>query len=174
VAEHVTGATDRESAEHERRARGVTFREVARAYLRWLADVAGAKPSTLRDHGYVLAEPGVAHKRGGGTTAGHVMAALGDRPAAKITTREVEELLATVSATGASPRTVNKYRNIIAAVFSFGGKPSTYSLPANPAGAADRRREPHPGALVFYAPEEVEAIARSLVDGYHRDPAYPP
>lgn len=173
VAEHVTGATDRESADRERRTRGVTFREVARAYLRWLADVAGAKPSTLRDHGYVLAEPGVAHKRGGGTTAGHVMAALGDRPAAKITTREVEELLATVSATGASPRTVNKYRNIVAAVFSYGGKPSTYSLPANPASAADRRREPHPGALVFYSPEEVEAIARSLTDGHHRDPAYP-
>ncbi len=135
--------------------------------------MAGAKPSTLRDHGYVLAEPGTPHKRGKGTTAGHVMAALGDRSAAKITTREIEDLLATVSAAGASPRTVNKYRNIIAAVFGYGCRPSTYSLPANPARAADRRREPHPGALVFYVPEDVEAIARALAEGRHRDPAHP-
>jgi integrase len=34
---------------------------------------------------------------------------------------------------------------------------------------ADKRREPHPGALVFYSPEEIEAIARALTDGRHRD-----
>ncbi|HWX45705.1 MAG TPA: site-specific integrase [Solirubrobacteraceae bacterium] len=173
VAEYVDEAANIERVERERRTRGVTFREVAHAYLRRLADVAGAKPSTLRDHGYVLAEPGTPHKRGKGTTAGHVMAALGNRPAAKITTREIEDLLATVSATSASPRTVNKYRNIIAAVFGYGCRPSTYSLPANPARAADRRREPHPGALVFYSPEDVEAIARALAEGRHRDPAHP-
>ncbi len=173
VAEYVDEAANIERVERERRTRGVTFREVAHAYLRRLADVAGAKPSTLRDHGYVLAEPGIPHKRGKGTTAGHVMAALGNRPAAKITTREIEDLLATVSATSASPRTVNKYRNIIAAVFGYGCRPSTYSLPANPARAADRRREPHPGALVFYSPEDVEAIARALAEGRHRDPAHP-
>jgi hypothetical protein len=66
VAEHVAFANDRERVERERRIRGATFREVARAYLRWLADVAGAKPSTLRDHGYVLAEPGTPYKRGTG------------------------------------------------------------------------------------------------------------
>jgi hypothetical protein len=35
----------------ERRRRGVTFRELAGEYLRWLEDVKGAKPSTLRDQG---------------------------------------------------------------------------------------------------------------------------
>ncbi len=170
VTEYVSEAANVERVELERRTRGVTFREVAHAYLRRLADVAGAKPSTLRDHDSVLAEPGIPYKRGKGTTAGHVMAALGDRPAAKITTREIEDLLATISATGTSPRTVNKYRSVIGAVFSYGCRPSTYSLPTNPARAADRRREPHPGALVFYAPEEVEAVARSLTEGRHRDP----
>jgi integrase len=169
VAEYVTGAADREHAEQERRSQGVTFREVARAYLRWLEGVRGAKPSTLVGHESVLAEPGVPYKRGKGTTAGHVMAALGDRPAAKITTREVEGVLATVSETGASPRTVNKHRNVIAAVFNYGCKPSTYALPGNPAKDADKRREPHPGALVFYSPEEIEAVARALADGRHRD-----
>ena len=84
-------------------------------------DVRGAKPSTLRDHGYVLAEPGTPYKKGrSGVLSGHVMAALGDRPAAKITTREVEELLGTISDTGTSPRTVNKYRCVIAAAFNYG------------------------------------------------------
>jgi integrase len=169
VAEYVAEATDLERAEQERRSRGVTFREVAHAYLRWLKDVAGAKPSTLRDHKNVLVEPEVPHKRGNKTTAGHVMAALGDRPAAKITTREVEDLLSTISATGASPRTVNKYRNVIAAVFSYGCKPSTYALPVNPARDADKRREPPAAALVFYTPEDVEAVARAFADGRHRN-----
>jgi hypothetical protein len=131
--------------------------------------VRGAKPSTLVGHRSVLAEPGIPYKRGKGTTAGHVMAALGDRPAAKITTREIEDLLARVSETGASPRTVNKHRNVIAAIFNYGRKPSTYALAGNPASAADRRREPHPAALVFYTPEEIEALARALTDGRHRE-----
>lgn len=173
VAEHVTAANDREQVERERRTRGATFREVARAYLSWLADVAGAKPSTLRDHGYVLAEPGTPYRRGRGELSGHVLDALGDRPAARITTREVDELLARISETGASPRTVNKYRCVIAAAFSYGCKPSTFALAANPARDADKRREPHPGALVFYTPEEVEALARALERGAHRDPSRP-
>ena len=85
VDAYVAEAADVERVEHERRSRGVTFREVAHEYLRWLGDVRGAKPSTLRDHAYVLGEPGVAHKSGSGVSAGHVMTALGDRPAAKIT-----------------------------------------------------------------------------------------
>ncbi|HUN78029.1 MAG TPA: site-specific integrase [Solirubrobacteraceae bacterium] len=173
VAEYVAEASDRERAEYERRTRGATFREVAHAYLRWLEDVRGAKPSTLVGHRSVLGEPGTPYRRGKGTTLGHVMAALGDRPAAKITTREVEDVLATISETGASPRTVNKHRNVIAAVFGYGCKPSTYGLPANPAKGADKRREPSPGALVFYSPEEIEALARALADGRHRDPSRP-
>jgi|HubBroStandDraft_2_1064218.scaffolds.fasta_scaffold05518_2 integrase len=169
VDAYVAEAADQARVEQERRTRGVTFREVAHAYLAWLADVAGAKPATLRDHGYVLGEPGIRYKHGTGTTAGHVMAALGDQPAAKITTRDVEAVLATISSTGASASTVNKYRKVMCAVFSYGCKPSTFTLPANPAESADRRREPHPAALVFYSPEEVEAIARAFEEGRHRD-----
>jgi integrase len=151
----------------------VTFREVAHSYMQWLADVAGAKPSTLRDRESVLGEPGFPCKRGEGAKLGHVMAALGDRPASKITTREVDELLATVSATGASPSTVNKYRAVVASVFNYGSKPSTFALPANPASGADKRREPAREALVFYSPEEIEAIARAFEGGGHRDPLHP-
>jgi integrase len=90
------------------------------------------------------------------------MAALGDKPAAKIATRDIETLLSAISDTGASPRTTNKYRSIISAVFNYGCKGSTFNLPANPAREADRRRQPQPTALEWYSPEEVEAIARQL------------
>ncbi|HTA05761.1 MAG TPA: site-specific integrase, partial [Solirubrobacteraceae bacterium] len=173
VARYVADAADRERVERERRTRGVTFREVSQSYMRWLADVAGAKPSTLRDRESVLGEPGVPRKRGEGTLSAHVMAALGDRPAAKITTREVNDVLAAVSATGASASTVNKYRAVISAVFNHGCKPATFALPGNPVDGADKRREPSPGALVFYSPAEIEAIARALAEGRHRDPRFP-
>jgi integrase len=173
VAEYVAAAADRERVAQERLTRGVTFREVAHSYMRWLADVAGAKPSTLRDRETVLGEPGVPRKRGEGTTLGHVMGALGERPAEKITTREIDELLATISATGASASTVNKYRSAVSTVFNYGCKRSTFALPSNPVTGADKRREPAQAPLVFYSPEEIEVIARALAGGQHRDPGYP-
>lgn len=183
VDEYVAEAADVERAESERRMRGATFRDVAHAYLRWLEDVRGAKPATLISHRSVLAEPGRPFRRGHGVTGGQVMAALGDRPAAKVTTQEIEALLTAVSERTArrrtrksetpprvSPRTVNKYRNVIAAVYGYGSKPTTFALPVNPAKSADKRREQAPGALVFYTPDEIEAIARALAEGHHRDP----
>lgn len=173
VKRHAADSADQERVEWERRSRGVSFREVAHDYLRWLEEVAGAKPSTLRDHRYLLGEPGRPHRRGGGTAPGHVMAALGDRPAAKITTREINELLSRIGATGVARRTVNKYRSVIAAAFAHGCKASTFGLPSNPAQAADKRRQPAPVALAFYSPEEIEAVARALEDGCHRDLSRP-
>ena len=151
-----------------------TFREVAHAYLDWVEHVRDAKPTTLRDHRYLLAEPGVGHRRGSGAHRGLIMRALGDRPAREVTTREVNRLLSEVAAGGVSPRTVNRYRQLICAIFNFGSSEATFALPANPASAADRRVEPEPARLDFYAPEEVEALARALADGRHRDPHAPP
>ena len=170
---YVKDARDRDRADCERKARGVTFREVAHGYLRWLADVKGAKPSTLADYAYLLGEPGVAYKRRKGESAGHIMSALGDLPAAKVTVRDVEAMLTRVSATQTSARSVNKHRAVVSAVYGYGMKDSAYGLPTNPAAGADKRREPHRGALVFYTPEEIEALARSLAKGLHRDPARP-
>src|ERR1700731_2341819 len=59
VADCVAEAADVERIEHERRSRGVTFREVAEGYLSWLEGVKGAKPSTLADYRYLLREPGM-------------------------------------------------------------------------------------------------------------------
>jgi integrase len=157
----------------ERRRSGVTFRVLAAEYLRWLEEVKGAKPSTLRDHRLLLAEPGQAYRRGKGAYKGLIMGALGKRPAPEITTREVEELLRAIARTGVAPRTVNKARQLICAIFNYGMRASTYALAANPAVQADRRAEPQAAVLAFYTSEEVEALARAISAGRHRD-AKPP
>jgi integrase len=173
VREHDAEQTLLERDAEERRRRGITFRELAAEYLEWLERIQGAKPSTLRDHRLLLAEPGQAYRRGNGSSRGYVMAALGDRPAREVTTREIEDLLRSVSATGVAPRTVNKVRQLICAIFNYGMRPSTYGLRTNPATYADRRREPERGPLAFYSPEQVEELARSLAAGAHRDPSRP-
>ena len=122
----------------------------------------------MRDHGYVLAEPGTPYKRGKGQLLGHVMRAFGDQPAREITTRDIDALLRTIADTRVSPRAVNKTRNIIAAAFNYGMRESAFGLPSNPALEADVRREPHPGVLLYYSPAEVEAIAEALADGRRR------
>jgi len=160
---------ERAAAAERARNAPVTFREVAHAYLDWLDRVHGAKPATLRDHRYLLAEPGSPHRRGPGAHAGLVMAALGDRPASAITTREINGLLAKVADGGASPRTVNKHRQLVCAIYSYGCREATFSLEHNPATAGDRRPEPEPARLDFFSPEEVEALARALAAGVHRD-----
>jgi len=171
VAAYVAEASDQDRVKRERRARGVTFREVAAGYLNHLKDVKGAKPSTLRQHSSDLGEPDVAYRRGQGVTNGHIMRHLGDRPAKSITTADVELLLRTVADSGVTPRTVNRVRAMVCAVFNYGMRSTTYALSQNPAAAADRRREPHRGVLVYYSPEDVEAVARALTDGLHRDRA---
>jgi integrase len=168
VKDYVTRAAEVERVERERRIQGVTFREVARGYLDWLEKVRGAKPATMADYRSVLGEPGVPLKRGEGVTAGRVMEALGDRSATQITVREVEQLLAAVAKSGASPRTVNKYRSIVSGVFAYGAKSSTFNLPANPARETDKRGESEQGALRYYSVKQVEALAETLAASLHR------
>ena len=101
------------------------------------------------------------------------MRAFGDQPAAKITARDVERMLKTVAKTGVAARTVNKYRAVVSAIFNYGMRESTFALPSNPAAHTDKRREPQRDTLPYYSPEEVEALARALQAGKHRDPSRP-
>jgi integrase len=169
VREHHKDQSLLERDAQERRRRGVTFREVASAYLTWMEDVKGAKPSTLRNHRSLLAEPGQRYRRGPGTTEGRIMRALGDRPAHAVTTREVEQLLVAIARTGVSPSTVNRARSVISAVYSYGMRPSTFGLGANPVKHADRRPEPDALHLAFYSPAQIEALAQAMAAGAHRD-----
>jgi hypothetical protein len=54
----------------------------------------------------------------------------------------------------------------VCAIFGFGCREATSPYPAR---AAVRRAEPERTRLDFYSPEEIEALARALADGYHRD-----
>lgn len=147
-----------------------TFRKIAGAYLSWLARVKGAKPATLRDHRYLLAEPGDAYRRGRGAHRGVIMAALGDRPAIAVTTREINQLLDQLADGGASARTVNKHRQLICAIYNYASSMATFELNANPASGSDRRPEPERARLDYYSPAEVEQLARALEDGQIRIP----
>src|SRR5215216_5152054 len=146
-----------------------TFRRIAHAYLDWLKHVRDGKPATLREHRYLVAEPGTPYRRGGGTHRGLIIESLGDRPAAEVTTRDINTMLATLSATGVSARTVNKSRQLICAIYNYACREATFGLAHNPASAADRRPEPERARLDFYSPEQVEALARAIAAGLHRD-----
>lgn len=168
VREHHAEQTRLEQDADERRRRGLTFRELAHDWLSYLRTEKGAKPSTLSDYKWLLAEPGSPHPRGHGTYAGLLMAAFGDRPVREVSTRDVAEYLRGLDRSGAKPRTVNKHRQVISAMYVYGMREDTYRLPTNPAAKTSKRREPPPAVLDFYEPEEVEVLARAAENGAHR------
>jgi integrase len=153
----------RAAAEHK-----VTVRELAAEWLAWLAEVRGAKPSTLSDYRYLLREPGLAFRRGDGVSTGRIMGAFGDRPAEELTAADVSVFLRSLDRAGLKPRNVNKHRQVLAAMFSYACRADTYSLTANPVAGTDKRRETPPAALDYYEVEEVEALARCCEQGRHR------
>jgi integrase len=173
VRAHDAQQTAIELAAAGKRLTGGTFQELAREYLTWLETVEGAKPSTLRDHRSLLAEPGAPQPRGSGVYAGLIMARLGDVPAREITVDMVDDLLASIAAGGVSARTVNKTRQLVCAAFNYGMRPKTWALPRNPAAESDRRREGDRATIAFYSAEQVEILAEALGAGAHRYPDRP-
>jgi len=168
VRDHDAKMTQLEADAKERRRRGVTFRELADEWMEYLEHEKGAKPSTLRDYRWLLAEPGQEHRRGSGRSPGLLMSAFGERAVNAITTRDVAEYLRGLDRAGATPRTVNKHRQVISAIYGYGMRDDTYRLALNPAAATTKRREPPPAVLDFYETEEVEAIARAASAGAQR------
>ena len=128
-AERVTREADEE---HASRNRPPTLRQVAREWLVWLEEVRGARASTLRDYRSTLAEAGTPHRRGNGTTSGRMMAAFGDVPISDITTTDISHFLRSLDKVLASPRTVNKHRQVLSAIFNYARREDTYRLAVNP------------------------------------------
>ena len=168
IAEHDERERAVEAGERERADRGASFREVAADWIEHLQRERGAKPSTLSDYRYILAEPGTPHRRGNGKSPGLVMAAFGDLPLAQITTRQMSAFLRTLDERDIGPRTVNKHRQLLSAIFNYACRADTYGLAANPVEATTKRREPPPAVLDFYEPEEIEALAEVAAVGSHR------
>ncbi len=173
VNEHHREQTLLETDAAERQRRGATVRELAAAWLVYLEREKGAKPSTINDYRWMVAEPGQPHRRGRGQHPGLLMAALGDRPAAEVSTREVAGFLRGLDDAGFKPRTVNRHRQLLCAAWTYGMREDTFGLAANPASGTTKRREPPPAVLDFYEPEEVEQLARAAESGIHRKQTAP-
>lgn len=170
VADHHVEQQRLEQDAEERRKRGVTFRELTQEWLVYLEREKGAKPSTLLDYPWMLAELGQPHRRGTGKSPGLLMAALGDRPSAGITTREAADFLRELDSRGCKPRSVNRYRQLISAAWNYAMRDDTYGLELNPATGTTKRREPPAAVLDLYEPEDVEQLARAAELGAHRVP----
>jgi integrase len=148
-----------------------TFRELAHAWLLHLETVEDVKPSTLRDHRSLLAEPNVVFRRGSGRTLGRIMRALGNKPAASVRTEDIEELLADLDRQPISRRTVNKYRATLHAIFRFGLSPDQRKrcgIDSNPVADTRKRRQAEIGYLEVFTVEQVEQLARSAERGAWR------
>ncbi len=165
---HAREVAAAQSAARAAAERKVTIRELGVEWLDWLREVRGAKPSTLNDYAALLREPGERYARGDRVTAGRIMAVFGDKPAAEVTTADVTRFLRGLDRQGLTPRNVNKHRQVLAAMFSYGCRGDTHALPANPVLGSDKRREAPPPALDYYEVEEVEALARCCERGEHR------
>jgi integrase len=119
-----------------------TLSEIGVSYLAWLEQVRGAKPATLKDHHSVIRR---------------IERELRDQQATSILVEDVEGFLAGIQA---SPRTVNKYRAVLSAIYSHGIK--RHGLTSNPASEADRRREPQQAPLAYYTPQQIEKLADAM------------
>ena len=153
----------------------VTFDELAAAWLHHVEHVDGIKPSTLKIYRYMLGAPGDrARKRGCRRAGARIMREFGGQAIDSITTTQVERWLETLDAEDISKRTVNTYRQIVCSVLEHAARrPERYGIATNVARLTPKRREPDPGVLDFYEPEEVAALARAARAGAHRDPTRP-
>ena len=154
--------------ECEAATRKLTVRELALEWLEWLAQVRGAKPSTLRDYQHLLRDPGIKYKRGDGVSAGRIMTDFGDRAYDEVTAAEVSVFLRRLDRESISARTVNKHRQVLSAIFSYACRADTYGLLTNPVRSTDKRREKSAAALDYYEVGEVEALASAVGRGAHR------
>jgi integrase len=168
MKDHAHALATADAQVQRERERLVMVREIGQEWLTWLEQARSAKPSTLRDYGALLREPGQRFVRGTGTSRGRIMAAFGDRPASEVTTGDVTKFLRSLDADDFTARNVNKYRQVLQAMFTYACRGDTFGLVSNPVDGTDKRREPTIAALDYYEVEEVEALARACERGQHR------
>lgn len=143
-----------------------TFRALANAWLHHQEHVKRVKPSTLRDLHSVLAEPGLTKRRGQTVTKGRVLGRFGDMPAESITVEDVDAFLDDIATEDIAVRTVNRYREVLRAIFNFGiSRRSAFGLTSNPAAESTLRRVDGPGRLEVFDVDQVEALARAAASG---------
>ena len=146
----------------------VLIEELADAYLEYLSRGGRAKPSTLRDHRSALAMPDKC-KLGSDERRARIMRQFGGREATSIATAEFAAFLDALVVEGLAPRTVNKYREILHAMYEFGKRPGTFGLTQNPVSATEKQRTDGPARADTFSLSEVEMIAAAARQGLHHD-----
>jgi len=163
-------------AEHERTLNGeplealvpvtVLIQDLADAYLAYLALGGRAKPSTLRDHGTVLAMPSE-RKRGSDERSARIMRRFGGREAISISAAEFAAFFDALAVEGLAPRTVNKYREILHAMYEFGKRPGTFGFTHNPVTETEKQRTDGARRVETFTVDELERIADVARRGLH-------
>ena len=82
---------------------------------------------------------------------------------------DIEDYFRLLADDGTGPRTVNRHREVLRAIFHYGCSTSSgFELENNPAAQTDLRRQDGPRPLEIFSVEQVEHLARSAADGSWR------
>lgn len=159
-------AQDLEARSAPKRA-DATFDDAAAEWLDYVVNVKRIKPGTERGYRELLATPGPSRLRGKPKVA-RIMHGFSGRKLDDITTAQISRFLLALDREGLAARNVNRYRQVLHAIFAYACKPDTTNLPINPVSATEKRREPGAGAIETFTPEEIAAIERMAGRGEHR------
>lgn len=97
------------------------------------------------------------------------MRAIGDVPASEVVVDDIEDYLRSLSEEGLGPRSVNRHREVLRAIFNYGAAPSSgFELEDNPATKSELRRVDAPQPLEVFTVNEVERLCRGAADGVGR------
>ncbi len=148
--------------------RAGTFDDAAGKWLNHLEHALRIKPSTLRDYKIMLADPDASRKARAddGRSRARIMRAFGGKNLAAISTADVRKFLAGMDHENASPRTVNKHRQLLHSIFEFAKE--QLGLRENPVSGTDKRPEGDAAPIDTFSPQEIELIAIAAREGLHR------
>ena len=167
----------REAARRERD-RKVTFADAAGEWLR-RRERKGCKPSTMRDYRVMLAP---APDGPADPASGRIMRRFGDVPVADVARADVRAFLDAMESDGLSPRTINKTRQVLWAIFEVATEHAERDGDGrrvgggfgvamdNPVPRDSKRRQDSARRLEVFSPADVAALARAAEAGLHRDP----
>ena len=189
MAEFVRSVEAELAAERGARRRGLRRRRraVPRARARVARARAGRRQREAVDDPRLRVVAGRARHAvraaGSGKRIGRVMAAIGDLPVDEITAAHIEAILVAHSREGVGARSVNKHRQVLAAIFNYALRPENaerWQLTVNPASATVKRKEPGRSARGLHgradrgdgASRRVRRVARPA-DGDARERAGP-
>lgn len=170
IAAHAADVETRaaEDAARSERESLPTFELAAEGWLKARKAQTNAKKKTLDDWASMLRREDDEPRKRGRKPSARLMRKFGDRRIDTIMSAEVMGFLDELDDFGLAPRTINKYRSVIAGVYKWASREDTYNLQHNPVTAESKRREGDPGELVIYTPEQVAATVRALREGKHR------